>query len=144
MKPPNFRVFLLEQMKHLLQDCRYGKLLPPRTAEQAASGQATKNWLLLTGHHILSGKSLSRICVTHPWQDRHSLHHVPQTPVLGAHVAVGRSHCCSWSLGLNPRTQSSHLTPLSLLPREDIAMARAAIRMNPSNCDGGWCPVPFQ
>lgn len=91
MKPPNFRVFLLEQMKHLLQDCVYSKLLLPRTAEQAATGQATKNWLLLTSHHILSGKSLTRICVTHPWQDRHSQLHVPQIPVLGTRVAVGRS-----------------------------------------------------
>lgn len=53
-------------------------------------------------------------------------------------------HHCSWSLGLNPRTQSPHLRALSLLPGEDIAMARAAIRMTPSNCDSGWCPVPLR
>lgn len=147
MKSPNFRVFLLEQMKHLLQDCVYGKLLPPRTAEQAAMRQATKNWLLLIhhiilSHHILSGKSLTRVCVTHPWQNKHSLQHVPQTPVLGNHVAVGMSQTIA-APGLNPRTQSPRLTPLSLLPGKDIAMARAAIRMNLSNCDSGWCPVPL-
>lgn len=74
MKPPSFRVFLLEEMKHLLQD---GVWQAPATQD----GRAACN----------SGKSLPRICVTPPWQDRCSPLHAPQSPVLGTHVAVGGS-----------------------------------------------------
>lgn len=88
MKPPNFRVILLEYMKHLLQNCVYSKLLPPRTAVQAATGQATKNWLLLTGHHTQWEKPHQGLCDSS--MAGQAKPPCARTPVLGAHVAVGR------------------------------------------------------